>query len=788
MASESGAITQENRLLKIKTPKAQDYLLLQSFNLVESISELPRAECVVLHDEGKEGYDPTLLDPKDVLGQNVTVYVTTEDQTTRYFHGMVNVCSQMDRDRRFTYYKLEVVPKIWLLTQTVNSRIFQHETVPQILEKVLGDIPHELQLGTVDWKPRNYIVQYRESDFTFISRLMEEEGIFYYFKYTEDEHRMMICVDQQSHVEIPGKSEIDYRHKIEGDEFVATIYKMLIDYRLQAGKVTLRDHSFQKPKNNFEVSQPTRFKFGANDEVEKYHFPAVSTVKHDVIDKSQGERPNELQNMTDDIKRSVENKQQEIDSRHRVITGSSNVCILTAGHKFKLKNNPSRPLNGNYVLTSVRHNAVQSPMYDTDMPEGGYWNEFECIAWGESSSGEKAVPFRPARVTPKPMILTSQTATVVGPSGEEIYTDKFGRVKVQFHWDREGEFDPGSSCWARVSQNWAGNKWGGIFIPRIGMEVLVHFIEGDPDQPIITGCVYNNDSMPPYTLPDEKTKSGIKSDSSLGGGGFNEWRFEDKKGSEQIFIHGEKDLDVRIKNDRRELIGHDRHLIVKNDKHEKIERDSHIIIERDLIEKIERDYHRKVEGKIAFKTDGDFSHDIGGGKSEQVGANYAIDAGAFNVKAKTIVLEAETGLTIKVGGNFVSINAGGVQINGTAVLINSGGAALPVMPGSIVPPLDPEKAKVASDAVPGGKPTKPSQTHKPKKPENKDKKSWVKIKIVDEQGEAVKGERYRITLPDGSTVSEGTTDKNGMAAVTNVDPGNCKITFPNIDGRAWKKK
>ncbi|HEY8561052.1 MAG TPA: phage baseplate assembly protein V, partial [Pyrinomonadaceae bacterium] len=351
----------------------------------------------------------------------------------------------------------------------------------------------------------------------------------------------------------------------------------------------------------------------------------------------------------------------------------------------------------------------------------------------------------------------------------------------------------------------AGNRWGAMFIPRIGMEVIVHFLEGDPDQPIVTGCVYNPQTMPPYVLPDHKTKSGIKTNSSKGGGGFNELRFEDKKGSEQIFIHGQKDLDIRIRNDRRELIGNDRHLIVKRDKREKIERDEHIIIERDLLEKIERDYYRKVEGKAAFKTEGSLSHEISGARAEKVGGSYNIDVtGDFMVSAQNIVLEAKTGLTIKVGGNFVTINAAGVQINGTMVMINSGGAALPIIPGTVVPPTEPQEAMIADNADPGSDaPTYKAQirrmppaivpsytqpSHKPKSPTNKDKKSWIEIELVDEQGNPIAGERYRVTLPDGRTLAEGTTDEKGFARVSNIDPGNCKITFPRLDKEAWKSK
>jgi type VI secretion system secreted protein VgrG len=482
-----------------------------------------------------------------------------------------------------------------------------------------------------------------------------------------------------------------------------------------------------------------------------------------------------------------------------VIKATGNCCSFTAGHKFKLFNYPNKDMNGSYVITKVRHVASQLPMYDSDMEDGGYLNDCECIPWGE-----KAVPFRPARVTPQPMILSSQTATVVGPAGEEIYTDKYGRVKVQFHWDRQGSFDQGSSCWARVSQHWAGNKWGSMFIPRIGMEVLIHFLEGDPDKPIITGCVYNNDSMPAYELPDQKTKSGVKSDSTIGGKGFNEFRFEDKKGSEQVFIHGEKDIDIRIKNDRREWIGNDRSLIVHRDKLDLVERDEHRSIKRDRVQKIDRDRHEKVGGKATTEVSNSLSLKVGGDVAEKFGANHAEDAaGAIYIKAGTsIVLEAGVQISLKVGGNFVDISPAGVTIVGTMVMINSGGSAGNGSAGSIVPPMDPVDAQIADNADPGSKaPTYKNQqqaippnmlpsftqpSHKPNSPANEEKKSWIEIVLKDSDGNPVPGERYRVTLPDGTTLDEGTLDDKGFARVDNIDPGNCKVTFPRLDGRTWR--
>ena len=280
-----------------------------------------------------------------------------------------------------------------------------------------------------------------------------------------------------------------------------------------------------------------------------------------------------------------------------------------------------------------------------------------------------------------------QTAVVVGPSGEEIYVDKYGRVKVQFFWDREGKKDENSSCWIRVAENWAGKNWGVIFNPRIGQEVVVDFLEGDPDRPLITGRVYNADQMPPYELPENQTQSTIKTRSSKGGAdNFNELRFEDKKGTEQVFLHAEKDMDWRVKGDAREFVGKDRHLVVKGNQSESVEKDLHLQIKGEQREKI---------GK-------DLSLDVGGKRQDKVGGNYALDAAQeVHIKAGTnVILEAGAQLTIKAGSNFIHIGPDGVAIKGTMVMINSGGAAGSGGGSSPQAPKDPD---VADDGTKGGK-------------------------------------------------------------------------------------
>jgi type VI secretion system secreted protein VgrG len=286
-------------------------------------------------------------------------------------------------------------------------------------------------------------------------------------------------------------------------------------------------------------------------------------------------------------------------------------------------------------------------------------------------------PFRAARTTAKPTINGPQTATVVGPAGEELWTDKYGRVKVQFHWDRYGRKDENSSCWIRVAQSLAGKKWGAFGLPRIGQEVVVQFLEGDPDRPIITGCVYNADYMPPYGLPDEKTKLTFKTCSSKGGGGFNEIRLEDKKGEEQIFIHGEKNQDTRIKNDAFEWIGNDRHLIVVNDQYEKVENHKHLTVTGNQLEEVSGDKHQKVKGDHNQKIDGTLSIEAGMDMQERVGTKHALDAGTeIHLKAgMKVVIEAGMQLTLKVGGNYITIDPMGVSIQGTMLKLNSGGSA-----------------------------------------------------------------------------------------------------------------
>jgi len=689
-----GKTTQKDRLLSIATPLGPDYLLINKIHADERISELFEFDVELLYDEEEDnGYEATIVDGKDIVGQTVSIAIAQDDGGKRTLTGMVNNFTLLGRNRRFTFYNATVVPHIWILTRNFQSRIFQHKSVPDILREVFKGFEVKFQLQG-EYKPRNYCVQYQETDFDFASRLMEEEGIYYYFEHAAGMEKLILRDDFKAPEDCPNKSDIPIVNEdLTGEIFESAIKKWQTDYKFQSGKVTLWDYHFQLPKKKHEAEKTSIFDVGGNKKFEVYKFPAGYARKYDDIDKSGGQR-SDLTNVTQDKTTTVGNRMTALDAQYKNLAGLSDCCTLTPGYRFQLKNHPNREFNIKYIVLSVKHDAEQSPDYIVgDTHPNAYLNEFTCIPHGSGYP-----EFRPSLKMPKPIIYGSQTAVVVGPAGEEIFTDKYGRVKVQFHWDRQGQVNADSSCWVRVAQSWAGNRWGMMFIPRIGMEVLVHFLEGDPDQPIITGCVYNPDAMPPYTLPDEKTKSTIKSNSSKGGGGFNEFRLEDKKGEEQIFIHGEKNIDVRIKNDSMETIIRDRHLI----------------IERDQLEKVKRDKHLHVLGDHNEKIDGTMSLKVGADLQEKVESNYALDAGmAVHIKAgMSAVIEAGVSITLKVGGNFVNIGPQGVTISGTMVLINSGGSAGSGAGSSPETPKDPIEA---DKAEPGAKipPPKPPPPHTP---------------------------------------------------------------------------
>jgi type VI secretion system secreted protein VgrG len=787
----AGKYTQDKRIMQLATPLGKDFLLINKMKVKEGISELFSIEAEVLHEE-KDGWKaPEPIDYKKILGQQVSINIEqADDEVGRSFSGTVSEFTYGWRSERFSHYWMKIVPDIWIFTQMRQSRIFQQKTVKSIVTEVFQGFENYIVWETeYEYKPRNYCVQYRETDFDFASRLMEEEGIYYYFEHKDGSHKMVISDRPQFNRDCPGSPELQFVD-IETMHYTALMVRRWeTDLRIGPGQFLFRDHNLQQPWKKLETASTSNFIVGDNSTWEIYDYPGGYARKFDGIDPSGNER-GDLDNIVPDGKRTVKNTAEIADARFQNASVKTDCSALTAGHLFKLVDHPIKDLNGQYVITSISHSAEQSPAYDRNdasyADEGeSYTNEFTALAHARTG----AVPFRPEQITDKPVIHGAQTAIVVGTEGEEIYTDEYGRIKVQFYWDRDGKNDGLDSCWVPVAQSWAGNAWGSMFIPRVGMEVLVHFLEGDPDQPIVTGCIYHPMNVTPYKLPDEKTKSTIKTYSTKGGEGFNEFRFEDKKDHEQVFIHGQKDLDVYIENDRREYTKNDQHLIVKNDLFEKTESKTHLTFVGDHLEAVKADRHLKVTGKEAVEIDGGKSLKVNGNVNTSIAGNHSEETtGTIYLKGMNVIIEGMVQISLKVGGNFIDISPAGVAIQGTMVLINSGGSPGSGTGPNIVPPTAPTEPDEADNAVPGKKEhlEKQSFERKRKKPGKEEPTSWIKLKLVDDENNPVPGQGYEVTEGDG-TVHSGSLDENGKANVKLKKPGSCQISFPDLDQGAWEE-
>ena len=644
------ALTQANRAVAILTPLGEDVLVFRRMTVTESLGRLFQMEIDLLSEDPDIKFD-------EMLGQNVTIRLDLPQDETRYFNGFVSRFTQESKFGDLHAYHATVHPWLWFLTRTADCRIFQEMTVPDIIKEVfraygLTDFKESLSGSYRTWQ---YCVQYRETDFNFVSRLMEQEGIYYYFEHENGKHTLVFSDSMSSHETFPGYEQVPYFPPDEVSQRERDhIHDWSISQKVQPGIYALNDFDFERPRASLQVKSSVQRNHAVAD-MEVYDYPGEYTQNAD------GEAYARL-------------RIEELQAEHEQVQGQANARGLSVGSLFELIDYPRQDQNREYLIVSATH-EMESDVYETTSGSGSQ-EVYTCSFMALPSRQ----PYRPERITPKPVVQGPQTAVVVGPSGDEIYTDKYGRVKVQFHWDRNGKLDENSSCWIRVAQIWAGSKWGGIFLPRIGQEVIVEFLEGDPDQPIITGRVYNKDNMPPYELPANMTQSGIKTRSSKDAGpdNLNEFRFEDKKGEEQIFIHAEKDEHIRIKNDLLEWVGNDSHLIVKNDQ----------------LQLVEGDKHLTVKGNHNEKIDGTVSLEAGMDMQEKVGMKHALDAGMeIHLKAgMNVVLEAGMSITLKAGGGFIVVGPAGVTISGTPVLINSGGSAGSGSGSSPEAPMEPQEA------------------------------------------------------------------------------------------------
>ena len=629
--------TQDKRPIEVTTPLGKDVLLLVSFTGQEGISQLFNFQLDLLAENKSN------IACDKLLGQKITIRLNVSKDKKRYFNGICIRVGQGERDTVFTAYRLEIVPEFWQLTKKAQSRIFQQKSVPEILQEVLKglDVKYEIQ-GT--FHPRDFCVQYRETDFNFASRLMEEEGIYYFFTHTSDGHQMVVANTSQSHPDMPIDSKPIYDGMAGGLRDEDRVHDWEKTQEWRSGKYTLWDHCFELPHKHLEAEanivdsvqagrESHRFKVNGNDKFEIYDYPGEYAQRFDGVNRGGGDQAADLQKIFQDNRRTVDIRIQEETVPGLVIQGASDCRQFVSGHKITLQRHFNA--DGQYLLTGAHHFARQDD-YRSDSSDFNfhYSNSFTCIPY--------AVPFRPQRLTPKPVVQGTQTGVVVGPQGEEIFTDKYGRVKVQFHWDRDGKNDEKSSCWIRVGTVWSGKQWGTINIPRIDQEVIVDFLEGDPDQPIIIGSVYNAREMPPYKLPDNKTQSGIKSRSSKGGGGenFNEFRFEDKKGEEEIYLHAEKDWKTKVEHDKTQEIDHDETLTVQNNRTTTVMMD-----------------HSETVSKNQTVS-------IGVNQSTTVGVSITVNAGATITITAGATTTINSGAPVTINAPLIMLNAAMVQVSG----------------------------------------------------------------------------------------------------------------------------
>ncbi|HUD12236.1 MAG TPA: type VI secretion system tip protein TssI/VgrG [Terracidiphilus sp.] len=740
--------TQEGRLISIDTGLSDlgypdESLLLTGFSGHEAMSRLFKFQLDLLQEKAVEGFQAVKF--QDIVGKNVTINVTLSDGTQRYFNGLVSRFAVSGEDSIFVQYEMEVVPWTWLLTRYADCKIFHNKTVNAIIEEVFSDrsqTDFKFQLNNT-YPTLEYCVQYRETDFNFISRLMEQYGIFYYFEHESDKHTMVIADSSNSLSSCPGQETAGFNLAgggLDEDDVVNTIS---FEQVLLSGKYTLNDYYFETPAANLLISETTVWGDSSILSFELYDYPG------DYTNRTDGTAAAKL-------------RMQEVEAGFGALQGSSVCRAFTTGYNFDLTDAPQPGMNTTYLLTEIQHTATAAGGYSSSGggEQGGgdsYSNHFTCIPGN--------LTFRPARLTPKPFVQGPQTAVVVGKSqdqnsgdadsgsdGEEIWVDKYGRVVVLFPWDRAGA----CSCWVRVSQDWAGQGWGSMTIPRVGQEVIVSFIEGDPDRPIVTGRVYNATQVVPYKLPDYQTRSTFMTRSSKGGSAstYNELRFEDKTGAEQVFIRAQYDYDTQVLHDTREAIGNNRSLTVAKDQMETVGGDLHTQVTGGVIETVGKDVNTNITGGVVEQVGKDVNTTVTGGVIESVGkdVNTTVSGGliesvgkdantsvsqnlnvktgqAINMNAgtnlvsasatayshnagtsidlkggTTVTIEAGVTLTLVSGGNSIVIGPSGVSITGTMVMINSGGGggsanapsptsptspASPTSPGS---PTDPDKA------------------------------------------------------------------------------------------------
>ncbi len=778
------------------------------------------------------------LELADLSGAEALLTMRRPEGQERSVHGLLQSAEMVEVAAGKPRYRARLAPRLMRLEHVRRSRIFQAMSVPDIVKKILdeGEVKHRESLSGT-YAPRAYCVQYRESDLAFVSRLLEEEGIFYFFEHGQDEHVMVLadagsgCVELQGDATVPFRGVARVGEAAEEEEHLTELERAC---RLRAGKVSLRDFDFERPELRVEGQcQAQGDTFG----IECYEYPGGFR------DGGAGSRLSRV-------------RLEELRFGVETFAGAGTCLRFLPGATFEAAEHADSAMNRKLLLVRVEHEAWQRG--GEGAIDQGYRNAFACLDAG--------VPYRPPRRTPRPRAL-AETAVVVGPSGEEIYPDKHGRVKVRFHWDREGKADEKASCWIRCAQVWAGPAWGASFVPRIGQEVVVRFLEGDPDQPLLVGAVYNGSHQPPIALPDDKTRSTLRTDSSPGSGGANELRFEDLKDAEEVHLHAQKDEAIEVLNDKRQEVRAVETLEVGKDRSQEIRGNQSLEVAEDDGTTVGSSQTLAVTGARTTAVGASHRETVARAQTVNVGGNRTIGVGgaATETAAAAAALNVGAGYVVNVGaamntavGGLFSGQVGGARIEivgatrgevvgkdseaqvagdwevevGGSVGLGTGKDQNDEVAGAVeIETPKPavwsaKEVKLEADKlslVVGGKTAlsidssgnvtfgaanfsidgtmltlKGSQVTKggsasasgasPKvtklKPLPGDK-AFVELDLKDQDGNPVANEWFQVEFPDG-TVKEGRTDGSGHAWVPGAKEGNVKVSLPRLDKNDWK--
>ena len=653
-------LSQDNRFISITDfSLGKDTFLLSSFTGAESISDLFEYEIEVFSSNHK-------IDPNKIVGRTATVSIHNDQK--RKFNGYIKSFTfgeiQADDLRQ---YRMVMVPWLWFLSKTNDHRIFQEKNTKEIVTQIFTDLGFaDFEFRAAGGNKREYCVQHNESDLNFISRLLAEDGIAYFFEHDDKKHKLILVDQQNAYAEV-AETNLEYS---KGDTPNPQVTGWEHYYLFKKGKWSLNDYNFKEPKKDLIASTKTKSQFAKNDAYEHYEYPGFydTTMGSDIVK----------------IRLDAE------ESGRNLVQGTSNCSSFYAGGKVKVAKHAVDSEQGSYILVRVQHHFFDSSYVPSGPADSGYSNHFIAVPAN--------IHFRPHSDHVKPVMKGPQSALVVGPAGEEIYIDEFGRIKVQFIWDREGKKDEHSSCFLRVVQSWAGNQWGSSFIPRMGHEVIVSFLDGDPDRPLVTGSVYNGWNKPTYP---SKTQSGIKTRSTKEGTpeNYNELRFEDKKGEEQILIHAEKNFDTEVEHNQTLTVDNDRTKTVKHDENSTISHDRNKTVNNNQTETIGKnktidvgDNHSETIGKdMKLSVGKNISIDIAENHTETVGKNMTISVSKdlretvdgkyteavtkeYSLSAKSITMNADDQITLKTGSASIVMKSNGdITISGSNINIKGSG-------------------------------------------------------------------------------------------------------------------